>query len=362
MLNLDEVKQVLTQAGENTLSLYLNVNNALPENQATTPAWRSWLNNELHNLGDPFPQEPRTPREKTITEVRQYLDAYQPTSKGLALFAGENLDSIRTYELAVPIDNQISFGVPLVAPLLWVIDEYEPYLVVLVDQEEARFFTSTLGNVGFEESVERSEDVSEWHEMTTMSNPAPGGGRGAVHGGSGRDDFEKRMDEQRSHLYRDVASRIDAMMQQSGARRLIFGGAEQSVHAVINLLPDRPKAAIVGILPIPLRSTTQQIFEQALPTAQEFERQKEIELVTQVTDFARAGGRGALGRTAVIEAMEMQRVELLVMSWPAVDSELASSLALWALSLNSKIELVHGDAANMLANHDGVAARLYYTM
>jgi len=362
MLNLDEVKQMLTQAGENILSLYLNVNNALPENQATTPAWRSWLNNELHDMGDSFPNEPRTPREKLIADVRRYLDGYTPTSKSLALFAGTGLDGIRTYELAVPVENQISFGVPQVGPLLWVMDEYEPYLIVLVDQEEARFFTTTLGSVGFQEVVERAEDVSEWHEMTIMSNPAPGGGHGAVHGGSGRDDFEKRMDEQRAHLYRDVATRIEAFMQQHNAQRLIFGGAEQSAHAVINLLPDKLQTDIVGILPIPLRSAPQQIFDQALPTALEFERQQEIALVTQVSDFARAGGRGALGRTKVIEAMEMQRVELLVMAWPAVDVELVSTLALWALSLNSKIELVHGDAAVLLNAHDGVAARLYYTM
>jgi len=115
-------------------------------------------------------------------------------------------------------------------------------------------------------------------------------------------------------------------------------------------------------LPIPLRSTTQQIFEQALSAAQEFERHNELELVNQVIDFARSGGRGALGRKSVLEAMEMQRVELLIMSWPAADTGLATDLALRALSLNSGIELVHGDAADVLNTEDGIAARLYYAL
>jgi hypothetical protein len=362
MLNLDEVKQMLTQAGENTLSLYLNVNNAAQENQAANPGWQTWLNNSLDEMGQSFPKDARPMWKKIVADVQQYIDGYTPSGKSLVLFAGQELDGVRAYELALPFDNQIAFGLPQVGPLLWALDEYEPYLVVLVDQEEARFFTSTLGNVGFQESVERSEDVSEWREKTIMSNPGPGVDHGAVHGGSGRDDFEKRLDEQRVHLYRDVAAHIEHLMQQHNARRLILGGAEQSAHAVLNILPEKLKSAVVGVLPIPLRSTTQQIFEQALSAAQEFERQNELQLVNQVIDSARSGGRGALGRKSVLQAMEMQRVELLIMSWPAADTSLATDLALRALSLNSGIELVHGDAADLLNTEDGIAARLYYAL
>jgi hypothetical protein len=362
MLNLDDVKQMLTQVGENTLSLYLNVDNAAQENQATNPAWQTWLNNSFDEVEQRLAQEDRSIWREIVADVQRYLDKYTPNSKSLVLFAGRGLDGIRAYELSLPMENRIAFGAPEVGPLLWVIDEYEPYLVVLVDQEEARFFTSTLGSIGFQESVERSEDVSEWREKTIMSNPGPGVDHGAVHGGSGRDDFEKRMDEQRVHLYRDVATHIEKLMQQHSARRLILGGAEQSAHAVLNILPEKLKSSVVGVLPIPLRSTSQQIFDQALSAAEEFERQNELELVSQVIDFARSGGRGVLGREGVLQAMEMQRVELLILAWPAADTELASDLALRALSLNSGIELVHGAAAEQLNGEDGVAARLYYVL
>src|SRR3954470_12674343 len=145
MLNLDEVKQMLTQAGENTLSLYLNVNNAAQENQAANPGWQTWLNNSLDEMGQSFPKDARPMWKKIVADVQRYIDGYTPNGKSLVLFAGQELDGVRAYELALPFDNQIAFGLPQVGPLLWALDEYEPYLVVLVDQEEARFFTSTLG-------------------------------------------------------------------------------------------------------------------------------------------------------------------------------------------------------------------------
>src|SRR3982751_4409760 len=209
MFNLNDIKEIVSQTSAQTLTLYLNVDNAVLENQADSPAWKIWLKDALREMGESLPKEQKHMWEQIEMQVQTYLDDYTPHSKSLILFAGPELNAAQAYELPFPIANQISFGPPKVLPLLWAIDEYEPYIVALVDQEEARFFASYLGEVGFQDSVERSEDVSEWRERTIMSNPGPGVDHGAVHGGSGRDDFERRMDAQREHLYHDAVAHIE---------------------------------------------------------------------------------------------------------------------------------------------------------
>ena len=82
--------------------------------------------------------------------------------------------------------------------------------------------------------------------------------------------------------------------------------------------------------------------------------------MNQVIDFAKSRGRGALGEEAVKMALDMQRVELLILSWPTNNPDLSDDLAFRALQLNSEIELVHGEAAERLNAEGGVAARLYY--
>ena len=47
MINLDDVKQMLAQGSNQTLTLYLDVDSSKQENQATQPAWRIFIKNAL---------------------------------------------------------------------------------------------------------------------------------------------------------------------------------------------------------------------------------------------------------------------------------------------------------------------------
>jgi hypothetical protein len=119
---------------------------------------------------------------------------------------------------------------------------------------------------------------------------------------------------------------------------------------------------VIALLPIPMRSATPEIAESVLTHALDYERQEEMGLVNQVIDFAKSGGRGALGPKAVMEALEMQRVELLIMPRELDDTHLASELPLRAFASGGSVELVHGEAADRLKQEGGLAARLYYAL
>jgi peptide subunit release factor 1 (eRF1) len=269
---------------------------------------------------------------------------------------------MRAIELPLNFENQAFFGKPAVAPLLWELDEHEPYLVALVDQEKARFFLAQLGTIGFEDSVELDIEDYDWVERTTMHGPGPGIENAAVHGGTGKDDFKKMIDEHVSRFYRETAERIGKLCEKHGAARIILGGVEESAHAVEGYMPDATKKRVIDIAPIPLRSTLAQMNEIAQERALAYERAEELDLVNQVIDFAKSGGRGAIGPKAVMEALEMQRVEVLIMPWPMDDPNLAAELPLRAFASGGTVELVHGQAADRLKQEGGLAARLYYAL
>jgi hypothetical protein len=361
MIKLEDVKQILDNSDADTLTLYLNVDNSVQGNQGANPGWRIWLKDSLRELEASVDDT----RCAAWNEVRQraeaYLDRYQPTSKSVAIFYGANLD--QTFELPVNLESHVRFGKPNVTPLLWVIDEFEPYLVALVDQEKARFFTSSLGSIGFEQGIEIDLEQYEFAEQTTHSAMPVrgGGGNGAVRSVAGRDNFEDMVDEHRHRFYKEVVSNLEKLTDKHSIDRIILGGSEESAHAVQNEMPDKLKACVVGILPIPMISNTQDIFEQALPHALEYERQQELALVDQVINFAKAGGRGALGRKDVLDALVMQQVELLVAPWP-MDEVLAAELPERVFQSGGNVELVHGEAADRLKAEGGLAARLYYAL
>lgn len=364
MIDLAGIKALAAQTDEHTLTLYLNVDNATPENQALIPAWRIYAKNKLFEF-ESFAKSQTRAWGDLRTRVERFIEQYSPSSKGLALFAWG--DDLQTVELPFAVENAATFGNARIAPLLWVLDEYEPYLIVLVDQEEARFFMAQLGSIGFREGIEVDIEQYDFKERTYAANPNPVGGGNAVHGGSGQDDHAAMLDEHRTRMYRQVATALQAYVQQHGIRRFILGGAEQSAHAVKNLLPQKLQDTIVAVMNIPLRATLPEIFEQAQPKAIDHERQEEMQIVQEVIDFAKARGRGALGKAQVDEALTMQRVELLILPWADGQSngaggDLRPDLPLKAFASGGSVELVHGEAAELLKREGGVAARLYYAL
>ncbi len=363
MIDIKEVKGLIEQTGDKTLSLYLDVSENKLENQASAPEWSTWAKNQMRDLGSSLTGDAAQAWPEIKAWAENTLGLYgvgrKPLVRGLVLFASP--DYQHTYELPFPFENQAAFGQPYVAPLLWAINEYEPYIVVMVDKEKARFFTSYLASMDFQDSLEIDLDQYDFAERPMMMATS-GGHEGA---GTNKEAWQRTINEHEKRFYRQVATAAVKLAAQQKAERILIAGAEDSLHEVYNLLDDRSAAHVAGMTPIPMYEPTAEIFRQILPVAQAFERDQEVKLVSDVIDFAKSGGRGALGREAVDTAMEMQRIETLILSWPVSNpamEEYTEKLAYRALQLNCNIELVHDAAADLLAPEGGVAARLYYAI
>jgi hypothetical protein len=357
MIQLENVKELLRQAHEPTLSLYVNVDPALRENQAEHPAWSIWLKNRFKQLEESVNAEQRPIWDDLRARVNAYFDYYTPESKGLALFytAAESW----AFPLPVNVENTAAFGKPLITPLLWVMDEYEPYLILMVDHEKARFMVAYLGAIGYQETAVLELDTSDWAQKTTQTTS---GAVDKLAERNARDDFDRRVDQFTERFYEEVAHHAGELALKQHARRVILGGNEESAHAVQKLLPDELAKSVVAVLPIPMRYNTKEILDHVTPTALEYERQQEMALVEQVIGLAKAKGRALTGREPVLDALKQHRVELLILPWPTSQPELSEEMTLMTFESGGSVELVRGAAAERLIQEGGWAVRLYYTL
>ncbi len=352
MFSTDDVRALL-DLSEPVLSIYLDVDNANRENQAAIAAWRIWLKDALKAKAD-WLDDVNDPHWRELSEkVEAFLSGYKPTGKGLALFV--SFDDVRSFALPFPVENSLHYGAVMTMPLVWMIDEYEPYMIVLVDQEEANVLRGYLGSVTREDRLELDIDDYDWHQRSEYQ-------LGAMAQGDFRDLFEKMIDEHRARYYRELAARIELISREQGIERIIFGGADESAHMVKNFLPDRMQPMVVGVLPIPMRANGQEILAKAGAAAQEYERSHEVRLVDDVIDMAKSNGRGALGRDDVLQALEEQRVELLILPYPVKDDTFGAELQHKLLKSSGALELVYGAAADRLRAEGGIGARLYYAI
>ena len=323
----------------------------------TNPAWEIHLKNFMRDAEQQAGDE-QTETWNTIKEhVDDFLNNYSVSTKSLVLFVDEN--QLTSYELPITLDNASAFGEPLFTPLLWAIDEYERYLIVLVDQEKARLFTAYLGSANQQDEMTIDLDY-DWGEKTLM--PASTGDGRALREGDNRERFEDMIEEHVKRFYRDVAQQTANSLKDLDSTRVIFGGNERSAHFVRNELPQQVDEYVVDILAIPVDTTAHDLGDHIQQVALNYERAFEVDLVKEVVGFAKANGRGAVGQEAVDKAFDMQQVELLILPYPMDNQARAAELTLKALANNSNIELIHGSAADQLKQEGDIAARLYYAV
>ncbi|TAK36633.1 MAG: hypothetical protein EPO21_01830 [Chloroflexota bacterium] len=356
MIALDDIKELLREADDNTLTLYLDVNPAAPDNQAPTPQWRIWLRNTLHDIESGLQKDQMAIWHRMRPRVEEFFQSYRPQSTSLAVFFGSEL--LREYPLQVPLQNRSSLGPPLITPLLWALDQHEPYLIALVDREEARLLTASLGRPIGQEVDRLKLDTSQWHQ-TTARQAAAHAGRTAQ-GSSRRDDFARRVDEHEHHFWRQVGAHLETTMNRYQLRKLILSGPEEATTAVRAALPERMARSVVGILSLPPRMPDAEALEQANKLAESAERRAESSLVDTVMDQAKSAGRGALGKEPVLDALQRRMIDTIVAAWPAQDEALLEQMAREAIRSGVRLELVRDEAADALRRYDGLAALLRY--
>ncbi|MEM9954955.1 MAG: VLRF1 family aeRF1-type release factor [Chloroflexota bacterium] len=359
MLTHDDIRAIYQTDADHILSLYLNVDRGYQPNQSETPAWQIYVKNALRDLktdGDNYQDAHRQIQK----HIQQYLEDYTPSSRTLALFVSPD-GIIQDVELPLRSENQHTIDAQAdVVPLLWAIDEYERYLVVLVDSEQARFFSAYLGSADANE--EFNIDFDEYDFRNKQFIYANQGASGDGLQGSGGDNFENMKAEHVRRFHDDVATNIREFINDMDASRVILGGNEKAAHQVKDLLHQSITKQVVDILALPMTTNPSEIEEAIRQSATNYERSEELDLVNEVISFAESGGRGAIGIDEVRQALQHQQVDLLILPYPMEDNDLARELSLLALENNTTIELVHGSASARLNQDAPVAARLYYAV
>ncbi|MGJ3239425.1 MAG: VLRF1 family aeRF1-type release factor [Anaerolineae bacterium] len=357
MLTTKAIQDLLGNSSDEVLSLYLNVDPGYQPNQSDTSAWRIYAKNALRDAEKTAENSDQW--QAIRRHVDQFFGSYTPNSKSLVLFVSAD-GILQQYELGLNIDSHHAYGAIDVVPLLWALDEHEQYLVVLVDLEQARFLSARLGyavdnhemRFDFADYDFGDKEYIHTNHSSSVNNSQ----------GDGADQFEDMKAEHLRRFHNDIASRIRELIGDMGANRIVLGGNEQSAHQVRSLLHDRVEQQVVDILSIEIDANQAEIVNAIQDTALNYERSQELDLVNDVIDLAKSGGRGTLGRDAVREALTMQQVELLILPYPMDNEDLARELTLATLENGAQVELVHGSAAARLKQEGDFAARLYYAM
>jgi len=259
---------------------------------------------------------PKEVAEKVLFRLEH--DAPQAVTR--AVFAGD--DFIEVFDLGVelPVVDlahglvEARWGEPYVAPLLFALDEYERYGVVLLDQERWRLFEVFMGEIQEVEDAFRAVAPEEWRRLSESRPAAPrtvGGFAAAARGGTAKDKFDRRLLEWTHRFYKDRARELARFLEERGIERVILMGPEEDTKYFASFLPKAVAERVVAHLPAPgtTRTPPGEVLRRVMPKIAEIERAKEAELLARVRE------EGIWGSGPVLDALMIGRVYLWVLPW-----------------------------------------------
>jgi len=236
-----------------------------------------------------------TPPERDIERIHNYVDyEYDWQSRGVALFsAGDAL--WKTIALPVPVPTQAYLTEkPYVGPLIDLIDQFEPYIVGLLDRSSLRLFFVGSGTIRSE-----TETVGE-----QLKHHRQGGWAAA------------RYQRHEDHLaLRNLKQTIEVMQdycERKGCTRLMLAGSGDVLAQVKELLPPAMGSAVIGEFPADINSSPAEILTRSFDIVEQITLDEERELVESVITAAEKGGNGVIGLPDSLYALQQGRVRLLL--------------------------------------------------
>jgi peptide chain release factor subunit 1 len=235
--------------------------------------------------------------DRESAQVLDFLSNLEPAGRGLVIFScrPEGLWEVLSLEIPVPnlvdVDTTTKTGV-----LAETLNEFPRFIVAVLQRDKAHIYTAQQGIA--EQQLQVATEVPGQHDQ---------GGRSQIR-------FERHIEFHVAEHLKKVADELKRLAE-TGAFKLAFGGTEEIVDEMLNMLPEPIVRAYIGRFPVNHKhDAEQQILERAELLWKNREQFESGKLVDQVFDAAKSDMRGVLGVEPTLNALSEEKVQTLLLA------------------------------------------------
>lgn len=293
MIGTEDVRRLARFDGDGApvLSVYLDVR---PERQLER-AYLIAFKDLVRDARDGLDQRGREALEREAARVRAWLEDTEPGGEGAIAFSSTERDLwVASFVPVAVRDALLLEAHPVLAPLLELTDEYEPYVVAAVDRRSAHLYSVALGAI---------EERDSWKDFVPGRHDQ---------GGYSQPNYERHVDTHAERHLARVAEWLGRAYEQERFDRLVIAGPEEATTALRPLLPRPVADRVVAVVRVDREARPAEILERTLAAEADVERNQERQMVDGIVDAI--GGRTACGLDETLESVWLREAFTLVVS------------------------------------------------
>ncbi|WP_455392673.1 baeRF10 domain-containing protein [[Eubacterium] cellulosolvens] len=217
--------------------------------------------------------------------------------KGLAMFVSGPMEYFGAFGLPHKISNGLVVDTsPYIRQLAQLMDEWENYAMVLINNNEAEMFVISLGAV-------RDQKHLTAHIMNKHKK-----------GGWSQMRFQRLRREAIDHFQKKVRETLeDFILSEEIVGLILAGPGEAKVHFKKSL-SQQLSQRVLGVLDYDMDEPTEKLIEAATQEVAKQEREKSAEAVKRLKNEILKGGRAVFGVKETVNATREGQAELLILS------------------------------------------------
>jgi hypothetical protein len=307
MIMLNEIKvQSLRQLSGPLLTAYLSTNPADSSRHGLVPEYLTWLKQEAKVLAENVPHSERGLFGEQLNRLEDFLRGRIPEETGLVIFAGPGTWEI--VPLRLDVENELHWGKPSLAQLLWLLNEHKPYGIVVVDRVKARFFRYSLGQM-IELNEKKFEiDISQWkqEELGHVTGQSVRKTRGTQ-----REAFGHRMNAQYQRLCRATANETRDLCEKEGFTAVFLVGSDRLIKPIEAALPQGFQHSVVLVKENFGKLPASELQQRLQPRIAKWEGEYKARLVSALLESERGN---VMGIEETLAELQNGKIRTLVVS------------------------------------------------
>jgi hypothetical protein len=304
MISPEDVRELSQSKERQCLTVYLNTGPKLARS-----AYLATFKKLIRSLAPSVPPQDRKEFDVLAAKLAGFLEQYRSEANSMLIVTFPS--GRKQYASRVPVRDEAWWGEPNVNQLLWLLEEYRPYGVLIADQQKVRFLAVRLNE--FEEFQEFNAeiDTSEWRKQVMGTS---GRGNSYQKGGKDLEKFNSRYMEQVRSFWRSLHRPLSELIDRYHVQRLVVAGTKSLVPDFLKTLPPKLNETIVTQIGIESFTNPTDAVKRIWPQIEIWERKREAGIVSELLDFAGVSRKAAIGVESVLKYVQEGRASRLVVT------------------------------------------------